>query len=357
MLQPLVATALLLSASAQAVSTSIEERAAGIARTCPTGQYFLTSKCVPCTSTFDDATTCNSAGPLTCSTKFLDPTTKRCVSVCPDGFYGKNNVCSPCSGRWLGSSTCTATGATGCRSPRFLRDGKCVTACPAGTFGAETRSRACTPCSKVDFHATTCTSTEALSCALRTKLYRGKCLGNCPSATFVSSTPSGLSCSDCPVHALTCTSTEVLTCETNYFPLGDTCGPVSKAYYRIPGVASSAAGNFDFLSSDATTERQCVDFCATHANDFVEYNMNFRLFPALCTCSNDIFFGATAKAPGTTSLYDARYWNHPLQPITPCTDERLNPYGVCELVEYRGETCYVKGTNTPCAGDPENLTT
>ncbi|ORY92461.1 hypothetical protein BCR35DRAFT_327589 [Leucosporidium creatinivorum] len=262
MFRSLVATALLHAAAAQGLpaSESLEERAVGVLRTCPTGQYFLTSKCVPCTSTFDDAATCNSAGALTRSTKFLDPTTKRCVSVCPDGFYGKNNVCSPCSGRWLGSSTCTATGATACRSPRFLTDGKCVTACPAGTFGAETGSRACTPCSQVDFHATTCTSTKALSCALRTKLYRGRCLGNCPSATFVSSTPSGLICSDCPIHALTCTATEVLTCEEGFGPAGDTCGPKSKPYYRIPGVASSAATIFRFSSTEATTERQCVDF-------------------------------------------------------------------------------------------------
>ncbi|ORY92470.1 hypothetical protein BCR35DRAFT_297893 [Leucosporidium creatinivorum] len=346
MIRSLFANALLLAASTQALPTSLEERAIGVARTCPTGQYFLNSKCVPCTSTFDDAATCNSAGALTCSTKFLNPTTKRCVAVCPEGFYGKDHVCSPCSGRWLGSSTCTATGATGCRSPRFLTDGKCVTACPAGTFGAETGSRACTPCSKVDFHAATCSATEALSCEFRTKLYKGKCLGSCPSATFADST--GKVCTDCPANALTCTSSTVLTCATGYTPSENTCKvaeTTSIAFYRIPGVAFSGASFFDFSSTDAKTERQCVDFCATHQADGADYDFTFRLTPELCTCSNTIIYAQTHKVVGTVSLTNAAYANT-------CSDPRLNLYGVCELVEYRGETCYVKGTNNLCAADP-----
>jgi hypothetical protein len=89
----------------------------------------------------------------------------------------------------------------------------------------------------------------------RTKLYQGKCYGNCPPKTFT----SDRTCTDCPAHALTCTATKVLTCEEDYFPLGNTCEHYS--YWRIPGVASSAAYNFQD-STTAQTESQCVDYCS-----------------------------------------------------------------------------------------------
>lgn len=102
----------------------------------------------------------------------------------------------------------------------------------------------------------------------RTKLYKGKCYGNCPAKTFTATTAK--TCTDCPANALTCTSTEVLTCESGYFVSGNTCGSTSQAYYRIPGVATSAASTFDFSSTEAKTERQCVDFCATHTGEYID---------------------------------------------------------------------------------------
>lgn len=112
--------------------------------------------------------------------------------------------------------------------------------------------------------------------------------------------------------------------------------PTSIAYYRIPGVATSAATSFEFSSTEAKTERQCVDFCATHSSAYPlfhsltsflrippsadhlnqlllteenggDFDMTYRLSPTLCTCSATYVFADTAKVPGTVTLSSLAY--------------------------------------------------
>lgn len=102
----------------------------------------------------------------------------------------------------------------------------------------------------------------------RTKLYNGKCVGRCPAATFADSKNG---CSACPANTLTCTATKVLTCQSGFYPLGNACTVESKPFYRLPGVASSSArpGFYQASTTEAKTERQCLEFCTTQGGKLV----------------------------------------------------------------------------------------
>ncbi|ORY89076.1 hypothetical protein BCR35DRAFT_329535 [Leucosporidium creatinivorum] len=361
MLLRLVSTTLAISALAAALPTAeFDKRATGAPRTCATGQYFLNSKCVSCTTLDSNASQCSaSAGVTACATKYLTPS-GTCSDPCPTGTYINGKACSPCDSLFVGSSECTASVATACSAPYYLSAGKCVSTCPATSYGSSTAPRACKTCSSAfGLNAQTCTESSITACRGRTHVSSDglKCVGSCPTGTYVDSANT---CAACPENALKCSVTAVLSCTEGFDPVGNTCvtsAPIltSRVLSRTVDLGLVMAATPLATSSNAQdlTEYGCYSFCAAQAHFSQQAYAFVYLADGQCSCPTSFY---THPEPvykaGTAIVWDSFPTNYNPFMTFPATPPCQNAFwngGQCEAIQYTSDgACFLTGTSTPC---------
>jgi hypothetical protein len=149
---------------------------------CPAGQFPEAGRCVPCHS---NCLSCVGAGEHSCTAcRGLSPLSDlaggTCLQLCQPGHYnrsvgGGEFSCAPCHGN---CSECYGPDAHQCLACppalQFLSDGFCLSACPSGTWAAETT---CTPCG---LGCLVCDSERCLECEGGLLLSDGGCSPSCP---------------------------------------------------------------------------------------------------------------------------------------------------------------------------------
>ncbi|KAF5352024.1 hypothetical protein D9758_009411 [Tetrapyrgos nigripes] len=208
------------------------------------------TKCNPTKSTTSDGTVCpdgSFASGTTCQQcspscqTCKGPTSNDCI-ICATGSYKSNGSCvtadgnGVCAGSNLiadnnkhecdtcgakctsckipnfsAASTVNQAECTGCLPGSFLSNGKCVDACPSGTFVSPTDNVTCTAC---DSSCGSCVGSAkfCLTCSNNQLAFEGSCVASCPSNSIASNTSK--ICQTCHPDCASCSGTAFNQCSS-----------------------------------------------------------------------------------------------------------------------------------------------
>lgn len=206
---------------------------------CPSATTYYdtaTRQCLNCSAT------CYSCkGPLSTNCLSCYPPLQlfsgSCVSTCPFGYYSTlSYTCEPCSTNCASCMT-NANNCTVCPSGFYLQTNSngvsnCFVQCPSGTY-LDTTAHVCHNCNVSCVNCTGPNDNNCISCSDGFALWEGRCLSACPAGTTKFKLPSGsIICKPCSTGCLVCQQSDngnelnCTYCNTNLYLINGTCSSV-----------------------------------------------------------------------------------------------------------------------------------
>ncbi|XP_024138350.1 proprotein convertase subtilisin/kexin type 5 isoform X1 [Oryzias melastigma] len=196
---------------------------------CPTGTYYEATA-MECQECHQTCMSCSGPDPNQCiqceKGLVLDPNTLLCGvtgdTACPPRTYLHDDQFT-CMGCHQHCYSCEGPGHNECQTcavPRYLHNGSCVTACPAGTYNAkqEADGQELGFCLSCDRACSTCTAASPRDCLTCSsgylRLYQ-LCLTHCPTGYY----KEGSHCQKCDESCELCTGAGPESCRTCPVPL------------------------------------------------------------------------------------------------------------------------------------------
>ncbi|KCV69795.1 TKL protein kinase [Fonticula alba] len=199
------------SCPAQASACSLCERgwllaAAACVTDCPAGSSAQGGLCSTC---HGSCSSCYGPGPdhcLSCAAATPLQWGSSCLGECPAGTFDSASVCTPCH---VTCATCTGpldSQCITCPGDRALHAGACLAACPAGHFAEHPAAdgAVCRPCAGSCGTCTGPAADQCTSCPGSAFLHGGRCVAACPGGTFACRTNG--SCQPCDTGCRECTT-------------------------------------------------------------------------------------------------------------------------------------------------------
>lgn len=335
--------------------------------TCPTSSFHLNGTCrTQCPDgSFSDLASrrclkcdrgckfCQKRNQCTTCYKGWSSSNGLCVydTPCSNGYYSNGKTCLACDISCTQCSGGDPYSCTACSPNRYLHQGRCMTACPSGTYLSPDQGPVCLSC---PVGCSLCSNYDhCQECQSHLVLHLDHCITSCPNGFYQDKEKN--TCVQCDVSCGSCvgsTSSSCNSCNYGFYLLEGSClKSCPEEYYARPSSRHAECQKCHHL---------CKSCSGPGQNSCTSCHYNYALIGGVCLqCLLNEYYDTKAKACQPCHSNCAQCEGPTNRDCTSCSTQlRLQPELKACLPCCQGTTALTTSPDVlpqccPCTSDPE----